>query len=93
MSERLRVSIRVRPGATRNAVGGRYGADALVVAVSARAVDGAANRAVVAAVAAAFGVRHSDVEIVAGQTSRSKTVAVHGNRRMLEPRLRFLLGA
>ena len=36
----LRITVRVRPGAARAAVGGRYGQRALKVAVSARPVDG-----------------------------------------------------
>jgi uncharacterized protein len=93
MGERLRFPVRVRPGASRTAVGGRYGADALVVAVSARAVDGAANRAVIDAVADAFGLKRAAVEIVAGTTSRSKTVALTGDRVLLAGRLATLLGA
>lgn len=91
MSE-LRVAVRVRPGASRAAVGGRYGADQLVVAVAERAVDGAANRAVIAALAAAFAVRRTDVEIVGGRTARSKTVTVAGDLAELDRRLRELLG-
>jgi uncharacterized protein len=87
----LRLAIRVRPGASRVAVGGRYGDDQLVVAVSERAVDGAANRAVISAVASAFGVRRVDVEIVAGRTARSKTITVKGDRATLERRLAQLL--
>jgi uncharacterized protein (TIGR00251 family) len=89
----LRVGVRVRPGASRVAVGGRYGTDLLVVAVSARAVEGAANRAVGEALAAAFGVRRGDVEIVSGLTARSKTVVIHGDRSALERRLAELLDA
>ena len=59
----MRVAIRVVPGSTRPRVGGRYG-DALVVAVSARAVDGRATAASLAAVAAAFGVRERQVRLV-----------------------------
>lgn len=71
----LRVTIRVRPGASRTRVGGTYGsveAPALVVAVSARPVDGAANEAVVTAVAKAFGLRPRQVTLVAGERSRTK---------------------
>jgi uncharacterized protein len=89
----FRMALRVRPGASRVAVGGRYGTDQLVVSVAERAVDGAANRAVVAAVAAAFGVRRADVEIVGGRTARSKTVTVTGDRAELDRRFRELLGA
>lgn len=73
----MRVAIRVRPGASRERVGGRYGegdAARLVVAVTARAVDGRATRAALDAVAAAFGVRGRDVSLVTGATSRDKVV-------------------
>jgi uncharacterized protein (TIGR00251 family) len=87
----LRLVVRVRPGASRVAVGGRYGDAQLVVAVAARAVDGAANRAVVAALADAFGVGRADVAIITGHTARSKTISVRGDREALEQRLAQLL--
>ncbi|HZC73787.1 MAG TPA: DUF167 domain-containing protein [Jatrophihabitans sp.] len=89
--DELRVAIRVRPGAAREAVGGRYGTDQLVVAVTARAADGAANRAVIAAVAGAFGVRPADVGIVTGRTARSKLIVIGGAREALQGRLDALL--
>lgn len=69
----MRVDIRVKPGASRTRVGGAYG-DRLVVAVGARAVDGAATEAALAAVADAFGLRRRQVGLVLGVTSRDKTV-------------------
>lgn len=72
----IRVPVRVKPGASRARVGGRFGDDQLIVAVSAPPVDGAANDAVVAAVAKAVGVRPRHVSIVTGHTSRSKIVAI-----------------
>jgi len=71
----VRVAIRVRPGASRTRVGGRYG-DRLVVAVTARAVEGAATAAALAALSAALGVRPRFVELVSGATSRDKVVEV-----------------
>ena len=71
----MRIAIRVRPGASRTRVGGAYG-DALVVAVSARAVDGAATEAALAAVADAFGVRRRHVTLVSGATARDKVVDI-----------------
>lgn len=71
----MRVAIRVRPGASRTRVGGVH-ADRLVVVVSARAVDGAATEAALAAVADAFGVRRRQVTLVSGVTSRDKMVDV-----------------
>lgn len=70
---RARVAIRVRPGASRTKVGGAYG-DRLVVAVGARAVDGAATEAALKAVAEAFGLRPRQVTLVTGVTSRDKVV-------------------
>lgn len=70
----LRVGVRVKPGASHPRVGGAYGEGELVVAVSARPVDGAANSAVVSTLATALGLRRADITIVSGQTSRSKVV-------------------
>lgn len=71
--------IRVRPGAGRVGVGGRWAGprgDALIVAVTERAVDGRATEAALRAVADALGVRRSDVRLVRGAVSRDKLVAV-----------------
>ncbi len=71
----MRIAIRVRPGASRTRVGGVHG-DSLVVHVSARAVDGAATEAALAALADALGVRRRHVTLVRGATSRDKLVDV-----------------
>ena len=73
----MRITIRVRPGSARPGVGGEQGG-ALVVRVSAPAVDGRATQAALAAVAAAFGVRRDAVTLVTGKTSRTKVVEVSG---------------
>ena len=73
----MRITIWVRPGSTRPGVGGRH-EGALVVRVSARAVDGQATAAALAAVAAAFGVRRDSVTLVAGRSGRTKIVDVAG---------------
>jgi uncharacterized protein YggU (UPF0235/DUF167 family) len=76
---RVMLAVRVRPGASRTRVGGRYGdgPDApLLVAVSARAVDGAATEAVLRAVADALGVRPHQVSLLRGATSRDKMLEI-----------------
>jgi uncharacterized protein YggU (UPF0235/DUF167 family) len=73
----VRVSIRVRPGASRAGVGGSHDG-ALVVRVNERAVDGQATEAALSAVADAFGVRRRDVTLVTGATARTKLVDVEG---------------
>jgi uncharacterized protein len=73
----MRITVRVRPGSSRPGVGGEHGG-ALLVRVSARAVDGAATAAVLTAVAKAFGVRPAAVTLVAGAASRTKVLDVAG---------------
>ena len=84
----LRFPVRVRPGAARSRVGGSYDG-ALLVRVCARAVDGRATDATLAAVAGALGVRRRDVTLVTGATSRTKVLEVDGGdpavlRRLLD---------
>jgi len=85
------VTVRVRPGASQQAVGGAYGDGELVVAVTARPVDDAANRAVVEAMCEAFDVRRRAVRVVAGQRGRTKIVSVDGEPAILQGRLAELL--
>ena len=73
----IRITVRAKPGASRNRVGGSYGPDAaLVVAVTARAVDGKANEAVLRAVSVALGCRAADVRLVSGHLARTKVLEV-----------------
>ncbi|MET3426130.1 uncharacterized protein YggU (UPF0235/DUF167 family) [Actinoplanes tereljensis] len=75
----LSVAVRVRPGAGRDRVGGRYEGPhgpALIVAVGAPAVDGKATEAVRRALADALGVRPAAVTLRLGATSRDKVFTV-----------------
>lgn len=74
-------------------MGGRYGEDALVVAVSAPAVDGRATDAVLAAVAESFGLRPRQVELVSGATNRTKVLRLVGDASTLAARRDTLLGS
>ena len=76
----VRITIWVRPGSARPGVGGEHDG-ALVVRVSAPAVDGKATAAALAAVAAAFGARPHAVTLVAGAASRRKIVDLAGADR------------
>jgi len=76
---RVTVAVRVKPGASRTRVGGRYEGShgpALVVAVTARAVDGAATEATLRAVADALGLRRSTVDLLTGRISRDKILVI-----------------
>jgi hypothetical protein len=80
LSERgseLRLSLRVKPRASRSALVGVV-EGALAVAVAAPPVDGAANDEVCTLVARALGVPRRAVSVVAGATGRTKVVAIDG---------------
>ena len=67
------LAVHVQPGAGRTAVVGRHGT-ALKVKVAAPPERGRANDAVLALLAASFGVPAKQVELVGGASSRSKQV-------------------
>ena len=73
----MRFSIRVKPGSSRIRVGGTHDG-ALVVAVTARPVDGGATEAALRAVAEAFGVRRANVSLHSGATARTKIIEIDG---------------
>ena len=72
-----RLLVRVQPGGRRNAFSGWFG-DLPKVTVSAPPVEGAANEAVVAVVAAALGLRARAVRLISGHTSRTKVLEIDG---------------
>ena len=72
----VRITIRVKPGASRPRVGGEH-AGALVVSVTKRAVDGAATHAALEALAAALRVRPREVTLITGATHRTKVVEIN----------------
>jgi uncharacterized protein YggU (UPF0235/DUF167 family) len=87
------VAVRVRPGASRTAVGGRYDGPlgpAVVVAVNAPPVDGRATEATRVALASALGVPRSAVALRAGAASRDKLFAVTEPPADLAERVRAL---
>ncbi|KXK61376.1 hypothetical protein AWW66_13755 [Micromonospora rosaria] len=73
------VAVRVKPGAARSRVGGRFDGPhgpALVVAVHAPPVDGRATEAARRALADALGVRPGAVSLRTGAASRDKLFLV-----------------
>jgi uncharacterized protein YggU (UPF0235/DUF167 family) len=87
------VAVRVKPGASRTAVGGRYDGPlgpAVVVAVNAPPVDGRATEATRVALAGALGVPRSAVALRAGAASRDKLFAVTEPPADLAARVRLL---
>jgi uncharacterized protein YggU (UPF0235/DUF167 family) len=78
----MELTVRVKPGSRRGPLVEATPDDpaaSLTVHVRERAVDGAANAGVVAALAAHFAGPRRDVEIIRGHTARIKRVRVGGS--------------
>jgi len=71
------LALHVQPGAKKTEFAGLHGG-ALKIRLAAPPVDGKANAALIAFVAKACGVPKAAVELVSGETSRSKRVRVRG---------------
>jgi uncharacterized protein (TIGR00251 family) len=69
--------VKVVPGSSHDRVAGRYG-EGIKVQVSAPPEDGKANKAVIAVLAAALGVREKQIELLKGQTQPRKVFAIEG---------------
>jgi uncharacterized protein len=90
-AEGCMLSVRGAPGARRTGVQGEL-AGALKVAVTTPAQDGRANQAILETLRKSLGIKRSQLELVAGETSRNKTVLVRGlSRTELEKRIALLL--
>jgi uncharacterized protein (TIGR00251 family) len=85
------IDVHVRPGAKRTVVGGTHDG-VLTVAVAAPPADGQANEAVRRAVADAFAIRVSAVDIVRGHSSRRKQLRLEGDDVAIAARLAELRG-
>ncbi|MGA4730120.1 DUF167 domain-containing protein [Micromonospora taraxaci] len=91
--ETLTVAVRVKPGASRDRVGGRFDGPhgpALVIAVHDPAVDGRATEAARRALAAALGIRPAAVSLRSGAASRDKLFLVDRPASELSALLRRL---
>jgi uncharacterized protein (TIGR00251 family) len=69
------ITLHVQPGASRSELAGLHG-DALKLRISARAVEGAANAAVLDFLAGWLALPKRDVMMLRGEKSRRKTVWV-----------------
>ena len=78
----LELSVHAQPGARTTEVQGLHG-DAIKIRISARAVDGAANDALLEFVASALHVPRRRCVLLSGQTSRRKRVRVEAPDRAL----------
>ena len=82
----LFLNVHLQPGAKRQQLCGLHG-DAVKIAVRACAVDGKANKALLAFVAGSLALPLHKVRLVAGQTSRRKRLYLAGDTDTLMRRL------
>jgi uncharacterized protein len=71
------LSVKLQPRASRNEIGDPLG-DELKIKVTAPPVDAAANRALIELLAEQLDCPRGRVELIRGQTSRHKTIKLHG---------------
>jgi uncharacterized protein (TIGR00251 family) len=77
----LILRVQVQPRASRNEFAGLHG-DRLKIRLTAPPVEGAANAALIAFLAEAFGVAKRQVTLLAGDTGRAKTLRIAGPARL-----------
>lgn len=71
------LKIKVEPRSSKSEVVGPYG-DGLKVKLTSPPVEGKANKELIEVLAKKFGISKKNVEIIAGQSSKHKTVKLHG---------------
>jgi hypothetical protein len=71
------IDVLVQPRASRAKIGPRHDGR-IKIAVTAPPVDGEANAAVVELLAKSLGIAKSAVEVIAGTSSRRKTIRIAG---------------
>jgi uncharacterized protein (TIGR00251 family) len=73
----MEIQIRVLPGASKNQVVGLIDG-VWKVRLTAPPVDGKANQALLNYLAEKLGINHSQIRLLKGATSRTKTLSIHG---------------
>ena len=92
----VRLAVRLTPRASRNGLDGvvhdAEGRAAVQIRLNAPPVEGAANKALIAFVAGALGMRKSDISIRSGEKSRLKMLELTGDAEALCAKLEAWLG-
>lgn len=86
----LTIFLHVQPGASKAAIVGLLD-DRVKIAVSAKALDGAANEAVRELLANSFNLKKSAVTLQKGHKSRQKTVLLEGDSEILLNKLNQII--
>ncbi|HWC62349.1 MAG TPA: DUF167 domain-containing protein [Rhizomicrobium sp.] len=93
----VRLAVRLTPRAARDGIAGlaqdAEGRPFLAIRLTAPPVDGAANKALIAFLAKALGLRKADIEIRSGETGRLKILDLSGDGRIIAQGLDALAGS
>jgi len=81
--------VRVQPGASKNEIVGIQ-EDVLRLRISAPPVEGKANKVLIGFLAKQLGVKKSEIEIVSGHTSKTKTIQIVGKGGEIQKRIQTL---
>ena len=76
-ADSILLAVKLQPRASKNEIGEALG-DELRIKVTAPPVDAAANQALIEMLAETFDCSRGQIELVRGQTSRHKTLRLHG---------------
>lgn len=87
----LILEVRLSPGAKRNQILGYYGEKQIKIAIKSPPVDGKANAALVKFLAESFSLSQKNVELISGETSRSKRILLKGDPLLLKALLEKII--
>jgi uncharacterized protein (TIGR00251 family) len=79
----LVLSCHLQPKAKKDEFCGEYG-DSVKIRITAPPVDGKANQHLIKFLAKSFGVKQNDIEILSGETSREKRIAIKNPNKFPE---------
>jgi len=72
----IKVKVKIVPGSSKNKIIGAYN-NALKISIAAPPVEGKANKKCIAYLAKYFDVAKSKIEIISGQTGKSKLIKIY----------------
>jgi uncharacterized protein (TIGR00251 family) len=87
----LLLELRISPNASKNQILGYYGDKQIKVAIKSPPVDSKANEELLIFLSKIFSVSKKNVELVSGETSRTKKVFIHGSPESLRTTLELLM--
>lgn len=79
----LVLELRITPNSSKNQILGYYGEKQIKIALKSPPVDGKANAALLIFLSEIFSIPKKNVELISGETARSKKVFIHGETEKL----------